>query len=58
MLDRDNDKFITKEDLEIAFREAGEELQPNELDRIFETADADGDGKISLDDYIKLMLVK
>ena len=56
VFDRDNDGFITLEELRETMWGLGEKLTDPELLEMIEDADVDGDGKISYSEYVKKML--
>lgn len=50
-----NQGFITKEDLEVTLKKIGEKLEEGELDELMKEADVDGDGKISLPEFKRIV---
>ena len=51
-MDTDNSGFITKENLEEMARQSNYILSKDELDETIEGMDNDGDGKISIEEFI------
>lgn len=55
--DADKDGFMTKEEIKGAFTANGQTLSDAELDAVFTKADSDSDGKLSLNELRKLIVV-
>ena len=49
--DKDNDRFITKDDLQKLFESFGEKLTDEELDNMIRVADRSKCGKVSFEDF-------
>ncbi len=55
VFDLDGDGFITAEELGTVLANMGESLQTFELEEMVQEADSDNDGKLSLEDFVKVM---
>ena len=55
LFDEDNTGFITFRNLKRICQELGEDIPDSELQDMIEEADKDGDGKVSSDDFWKIM---
>ena len=55
LFDEDNTGFITFRNLKRICQELGEDIPDTELQDMIEEADKDGDGKVSPDDFWKIM---
>jgi len=58
LFDKDSDGFITKEEFAKALLSINEKLSEEEIEDIIKEADADGDGKISIVEFRRLMKAK
>ena len=54
--DADKSKQISKGELEKAIRKVDSSVPAADMDKMFEFADKDGDGKVSFDEFKKIML--
>ena len=52
--DKNKDGFITAEELMRNMESKGERVTKEEIDAIIQTADKNGDGKISIEEYLKM----
>ena len=52
--DKNKDGFITAEELRRNMESKGEKVTKEEIDAIIQTADKNGDGKISIEEYMKM----
>ena len=52
--DKNKDGFITAEELRRTMESMGERVSKEEIDEIIEKADLNGDGKISIEEFLKL----
>ncbi|KAJ1650247.1 hypothetical protein IWQ61_008899 [Dispira simplex] len=55
VFDKDNDGFITLDELESAFKKLGETVTRKELEETIRNVDADNDGKVDFNEFITLM---
>ncbi|KAL7198471.1 hypothetical protein ACSBR2_020875 [Camellia fascicularis] len=56
--DKDQNGFISAARLLHVFTNMGERVTDEEVDEIIREADADGDGQINYDDFVKVMMAK
>jgi calcium-dependent protein kinase len=56
--DTDNNGYITKENIAEALTRAGRELPQKDLDDMIKEADQGGEGKISFEDFLKVLQVE
>lgn len=56
MLDKDGDGFITPAELERMMPLVNEDLSKEEIREMIQVADANGDGKVSLDEFVQLVV--
>ena len=52
--DKNKDGFISAEELRRTMEQMGERVSKEEIDAIIEKADLNGDGKISIEEFLKL----
>ena len=57
-IDRNSDGKITKEDLTMAYEEAGEKIKKEELDEIIKMVDFDRNGYIEYDEFIRVCITE
>ncbi|KAJ2889421.1 calmodulin-like 3, partial [Coemansia aciculifera] len=55
VFDKDDDKYITVEELGEAMAKLGERLNPEEINAMFAEADTNKDGRISYDEFVNMM---
>lgn len=55
LYDRNGDGYLSKEELEMVLKEAGENIKSEDLDVFFEVADADGDKLLNYYEFSKIM---
>ncbi|XP_070538762.1 calmodulin-like [Ptychodera flava] len=55
MFDKDGDGFLTIVDLREAIRNLGENLTDEEIYEIIYESDADGDGKLNYEEFVRVM---
>ena len=55
MYDMNNDGYITKEEFRTTMKTLGENLTEEEVDAMMSQADTNGDGKISMEEFIHLL---
>lgn len=55
VFDQDKDGYITSAELKLVLENLGEKLNDREVAQLMKDADADGDGRISLDDFKSLI---
>ena len=58
MFDMDHDGFITPDELMNAMAHLGEDLNESEIEEIIKEADAENDGKLDFDEFVKMMMAK
>lgn len=58
VFDRDSNGFITSHELRHVMTSLGESLTPEEIEEMVKEADADGDGQINYDEFVKMMMSK
>jgi len=58
VFDRDSNGFITSHELRHVMTSLGESLTPEEIEEMIKEADADGDGQINYDEFVKMMMSK
>jgi calmodulin len=58
VFDKDNTGFISVAELRHVLTSIGEKLNDDEVDELLREADADGDGQINWQDFVKLMTSK
>ncbi|KAL0233448.1 hypothetical protein PCE1_001963 [Barthelona sp. PCE] len=56
VFDKDNNGVISADELRFVMCQLGEKLSPNEIDEMISEADSNGDGKISYDEFVRMML--
>ena len=56
VFDRDGDGLITEDELHITMNNLGEPMNENQVTAMIAEADLDGDGKINLKEFQKLMV--
>eukprot|EP00092_Neocalanus_flemingeri_P004647 GFUD01005010.1.p1 GENE.GFUD01005010.1~~GFUD01005010.1.p1 ORF type:complete len:152 (-),score=59.50 GFUD01005010.1:291-746(-) len=56
IFDRDKDGFISMKELKKVANMLGTMLTPEELDEFMAEADADGNGKLDYDEFVKMLL--
>jgi centrin-1 len=56
LMDKDKDGFISMQDLKTLCKEMDITLKDEELDDMIYEADSDGDGKVSKEEFVKMML--
>ena len=54
VFDKDNDGFISPEELRSTMESMGETVSKEEIDAMIEKADLNGDGKISICEFVKI----
>lgn len=54
-MDRDGDGYLTAEDFKRISEDEGESLSTEQAQAMIEMADANGNGKVSFDEYYKIM---
>ena len=57
-IDLNSDGKLSKEELNIAFKEAGIEMEKEELNKVIESIDFDGNGYIEYEEFIRITLPK
>ena len=57
-IDLNLDGKLTKDELYVAFKEAGMEMKNSQLNKIIETIDFDGNGSIEYEEFIRVTLPK
>ena len=57
-IDLNLDGKLSKEELDTAFKEAGMELPKNQLDKVMESIDFDGNGYIEYEEFIRVTIPK
>lgn len=55
IFDRDGDKIISKAELRSVMASMGDNTNDKDFDEYFEAIDGDGDGKITWDEYLRLI---
>ncbi|KAL6905688.1 hypothetical protein ACP4OV_003289 [Aristida adscensionis] len=58
VFDKDQNGFITRDELAQVMRNLGEKLSEHELAEMLREADVDGDGQINYNEFAKVMLAK
>lgn len=58
VFDKDQDGLISASELRHIMTSLGEKLTDEEVDEMINEADADGDGQVSYEDFVRMMLVK
>mmetsp|Transcript_2907 Transcript_2907/g.4717 ORF Transcript_2907/g.4717 Transcript_2907/m.4717 type:complete len:150 (+) Transcript_2907:171-620(+) len=58
VFDRDQNGFISAGELRYSMTNLGEKLTDAEVDEMIREADADGDGQINYDEFVKMMMAK
>ncbi|XP_074572204.1 calmodulin-5/6/7/8-like isoform X2 [Curcuma longa] len=58
VFDKDQNGFISAEELRIVMSSFGEKLTDQEIDDMIREADVDGDGQINYDEFVKVMMTK
>ena len=58
LFDEEGNGFLSIQDLKRVSKELGEMMDENELKEMIDRADADGDGKVSFDDFFQVMTKK
>jgi len=56
VFDKDNNGYITRDELKSAMQIIGETLTDRDLDELLRTTDHDKDGKINYEEFIKTLL--
>ncbi|CAD8177345.1 unnamed protein product [Paramecium pentaurelia] len=57
-LDKDGNELISIPELRCAMKNQGEKLTDNEIEDMIEEADKDGDGYISYEEFVRMMIPK
>lgn len=55
IFDKDNNGYISRDELRIVMGNLGENLTDEEVDEMIKEADVDGDGRINYEEFIKMM---
>ena len=55
MFDRDGSGFIDAKELRKIMRRLGTKISSEEVERMVRKADADGDGKVNFEEFVKMM---
>ncbi|XP_070504182.1 calmodulin-like [Chironomus tepperi] len=55
VFDKDNDGFVSIEELKYVLTNLGEKLTDQEMNEILKDADADGDGKLNFEEFIAML---
>ncbi|VAI15838.1 unnamed protein product [Triticum turgidum subsp. durum] len=58
VFDKDNNGFISLDELRTVMKNLGEKLSEDELNEMLQEADADGDGQINYKEFAKVMMAK
>lgn len=58
VFDMDHDGFITPDELMNAMAHLGEDLNQSEIEEMIKEADAENDGKLDFDEFVKMMMAK
>jgi len=56
VFDKDSDGLVTAGDLQLFFRELGEELPEESIQQMIEEHDEDQDGCLTFEEFAKIML--
>lgn len=58
VFDKDQNNFISAEELSNVMKTIGEPLSPKEVQEMMDSADVDGDGKINYEEFAAIMMKK
>lgn len=58
LFDRDNDYIITRNEITDVFTSLGQKVSKEQLDDLLAQFDADGDGQIDFNEFLKMMIIK
>ncbi|KAM3273876.1 hypothetical protein ACQJBY_043195 [Aegilops geniculata] len=58
VFDKDNNGFISLDELRTVMKNLGEKLSEDELNEMLQEADGDGDGQINYKEFAKVMMAK
>ena len=58
VFDKDQDGFITREELKELMERLGEDLADQDIDEMIAAADSDGDGKVNYEEFVRVLTGK
>ncbi|XP_033736493.1 neo-calmodulin-like [Pecten maximus] len=55
VFDREGNGYITRKDIKVLLARLGDEMSPDDIDDMIAEADNDGNGKVSIEEFVEIM---